>query len=168
MQNQLVIIHFPNKNNSSQVFKKLKTDNLKPELNVKQVMLLQRNYDEKTFKVIDFENISGEKKEWRDSILGIIVGLLGGPLGPILGWAIGDVIGLGEAHHISKEAHKMFDHMANCIDRGEEGIMAIIQEDNVSKLNELIETQYEGKIERFNCETIEKDIKQLKKMKPNN
>lgn len=106
-ENTLIVINMAEDVHCLEVFNKLKRNDLKPDVKVQQVMLAQRAFDERGFTVMDFENLSGEKNEWRDSILGIIIGFLGGPLGAIFGWAIGDVIGFGQAHHAEKNL-KMF------------------------------------------------------------
>ncbi|EMF0060908.1 hypothetical protein PFZ79_002796 [Enterococcus hirae] len=160
LKKNLVVIYFPTKkDDSSQLFDQLKRNNLKPEVLVEQVMLMKRNYDENKFTVIDFENISGEKKEWKDSILGIIIGFLGGPLGSILGWAVGDIVGLENAHHVGKETKKMFHYISNFIPRGSEGILAVVHENNLTKLNKMVEFENDGKIERFDFDMVKYDLK---------
>lgn len=151
----LIVIYLPQ--NSLQLFKQLTINNFKSEVLVEQVMLIQRNYDANNFTVIDFENISGEKKEWKDSILGIIIGFLGGPLGSILGWAVGDIVGMESAHHVSRETKKMFHYISNFISQGSEGILAVIRENNQKTLNKIVE-ENSGRIERFNFDVIKHDL----------
>lgn len=146
-----------------EVFNKLKRNDLKPDVEVQQVMLAQRAFDERGFTVMDFENLSGEKNEWRDSILGIIIGFIGGPLGAIFGWAIGDVIGFGQAHHAEKKSKNVFYYVANCIPKGKEGILAIVKEIDQEKLNQLVETEFGGTVERFEMTHIKEAIHSLKK-----
>ena len=161
--NTVVVISFKEETNTTQIFEKLKNNSLKPEVSVQQVMLIQRVYDEKNFTVLDFENLSGESKEWRDSILGIIVGFFGGPLGAILGWAVGDVVGFEQSFHEERKAKTLFHYVANDILRGQEGVLAVVKEKDDSLLDDLVKTKLGGEIHRFSFKQLKEDIKTLKK-----
>lgn len=162
-ENTLIVINMAEDVHCLEVFNKLKRNDLKPDVEVQQVMLAQRAFDERGFTVMDFENLSGEKNEWRDSILGIIIGFIGGPLGAIFGWAIGDVIGFGQAHHAEKKSENVFHYIANCIPEGQEGVLAIVKEMDAKKLNDLITVEFGGTIERFELNHINEAIKSIKK-----
>ncbi|MEY8446539.1 hypothetical protein AALA44_10360 [Enterococcus ratti] len=159
----LAVVSFEEEVSCLDVFNKLKRNDLKPDANVQQIMLMQRGFDRTDFTVVDFENLSGEKKEWRDSILGIVIGFIGGPLGSILGWAIGDVIGFEQACHEGKKAKNVFHYVANCIPKGKKGILAIVKENDRQPFNQLVEQEGNGTIERFTMEHIKEAIRSLKK-----
>lgn len=161
--NTLVVISFEDEINASLIFNKLKNNNLKPEVRVQQIMLVQRTYDENNFTVLDFENSSGETKEWRDSILGLVIGFFGGPLGAILGWAVGDVVGFEQAFHGAKEAKTLFHYVAHEISEGKEGVLAVIKEKDYSLLDDLVKDKLGGNIHRFSFKQIKEDVKTLKK-----
>lgn len=95
-ENTLIVINMAEDVHCLEVFNKLKRNDLKPDVEVQQVMLAQRAFDERGFTVMDFENLSGEKNEWRDSILGIIIGFIGGPLGRSLAGQLAMSLVLGK------------------------------------------------------------------------
>lgn len=162
-KSELVVINIEEDVHCLEVFNKLKRNDLKPDAVIQQVMLVQRTFNKRGFTVMDFENLSGEKKEWRDSILGIVIGFIGGPLGSIFGWAIGSAIGFEQAYHAEKKSKNIFHYVANCIPEGKEGILAMVKEIDKEKLNKLVETEFGGTVERFEMEHIKDAIHSLKK-----
>lgn len=130
---------------------------------LKEVAVVQKSHDGTKFSIKDSLDYESGKRIATGSIIGMIVGILGGPLGVLCGWIVGDLAGMGINYMKSKKEITVFDKIAESLAPDEAGLLILMNETNEDLLNTMVVEKLDGKIERFDYEEVKKDVEMAKK-----
>lgn len=155
---KIALITYSDQSKTYEAMSKLKNLADSRTLGIKQAAIIQKDSDGKTFSIKDGLDYQSANRIFTGGIIGIIVGILGGPLGIFCGWIIGDLAGVGTNYVKSKKTNTIFDSIAQKLSNNEVGLLLYMDESDPELLNTLIVDQLSGHIERFDYDAVKEDI----------
>ncbi|MFC4772747.1 hypothetical protein [Enterococcus hermanniensis] len=160
---KIILVTFDEAAKTYEGFSQLQKISKSNTFDLKQAMILQKHADKSKFVVKDSVDYESNSRVAKGGFIGIIVGILGGPLGVLCGWVIGDAVGLSANYIKNKRTHTIFDSIANQLDNDELGLLLYADESDETLLNTMIAEKLDGRIERFDYETVKEDVETAKK-----
>lgn len=168
MTKRVIIMNFNENAQAYQAFSEIKrirpTEDFKGEQMA--VVTHSKNGDHQ-FKIEDFIDFTGANKSNKAGMIGMLVGLLGGPLGMMLGWFGGSMIGGSRDVKEIQNAQTIFEFVGNKIHEGETGLIMIVDESDNRILNNLIMYELGGELSRFDLAEVEEEIQKAKEVESN-
>ena len=125
------------------------------------------NDGEHKFQIEDFLDFTGNNKSSTGGLIGMMVGILGGPIGVLLGWFTGGMIGATRDAKEIREANSVFEFLIDKIGEGDTALLLIAEEEDNRPLNQLIMMELGGEITRLDYEEVEADVKNAQEMAKN-
>lgn len=132
-------------------------------LELKQAAIIQKNDDGSDFTIKDSLDYESGDRIATGGIIGMIVGILGGPLGVLCGWIVGDLAGIGTNYVKNKKTMTIFDFISSRLAKNEVALLLYIDETDNDLLNTMLVEKLDGTIERINYDSVDEDIKTAKK-----
>ncbi|AYW48526.1 DUF1269 domain-containing protein [Tetragenococcus osmophilus] len=165
MTERVIIMNFEENAKAYQAFSMIKKVQENQELSGEQMAVVTHSNDEQhQFNVEDFIDFTGTNQTSKGGLIGMIVGILGGPLGIILGWFGGSVIGASRDSKEIRQAQTIFDFVGNKIDVGETGLILIADETDNRPLNQIIMMELGGEIARFDLAEVQEEIRKAQEV----
>ena len=158
MAENVFIIKFEEESKSYQTFSELKQMHATKQIVGEQMGVILNDADA-GIQIKDFLDFTGTDKTARGSIIGALVGIIGGPLGILLGWMGGTFIGAtGDAREI-KNAMNVFEQVTSFIAHGQTGVIILAREEDFKTIQDY--TYNLGRqVVRLNGEYVKDQIKQ--------
>lgn len=155
------IITFDNNSLAYQAFSRFK--NLHAEkLIVGEQMAVVHNDIDAGLQLKDFLDFTGADKTAKGSIIGLLVGIIGGPLGMLLGWIGGSVIGAtGDAREV-RTAVDVFEETLSLITPETTGLVLIAREQDKPLIDKVIYDEIGGQVARLDGEYVRNQIKEAR------
>ncbi|MDM5237945.1 DUF1269 domain-containing protein [Bacillus cereus] len=164
MEKQAVVLTFKEDMQSYKTFSVIKKLHLEHQLKVDQIAVIKRKIDGE-LSVEDFLDITGADKTNKGGLIGMFVGILGGPFGVLLGGLIGSTIGIFKDKKEVTHAYSVFENTLKSIKPGKTGVILIVEEQTEDTLNNLVQ-EGNGKIDRYPEATLRAEIEaERKKLK---
>lgn len=157
------IVTFEENSQAYEALSLLKEISKSNTLMVKQAALIKKNFDGTRFVIKDQLDYQSEDRVFTGGLIGLIVGILGGPLGVLCGWIVGDLAGVSTNYIKNKKLNTLFDHIAKTIKNDEVALMIYMEEDDVELLNTMVVDKLHGNIERFDYDKVKEDIDEAEK-----
>ncbi|EEL52394.1 MULTISPECIES: DUF1269 domain-containing protein [Bacillus cereus group] len=164
MEKQAVVLTFQEDVQSYKTFSVIKKLHLEQQLKVEQIAIIKRKIDGE-LSIEDFVDITGADKTNKGGLVGMFVGILGGPFGVLLGGLIGSTIGIFQDKKEITHAHSVFENTLKSIKPGKTGVIAIVEEQTEDTLNSMVQAG-NGKIDRYPEAQLRSEIEaERKKLK---
>ncbi|NRR75275.1 DUF1269 domain-containing protein [Tetragenococcus halophilus] len=165
MTRRVIIMNFEENAQAYQAFSMIKKAQGNKDLSGEQMAVVTHSATyQHQFDVEDFIDFTGTNQSSKGGLIGMMVGLLGGPLGILLGWFGGSVIGASRDSKEIREAHTIFDFVGKKIDAGQTGLILIADETDNRVLNQLIMMEIGGEIARFDLAEVQEEIKKAQEV----
>ncbi|OTN90382.1 MULTISPECIES: DUF1269 domain-containing protein [Enterococcus] len=163
MSKRVIIMHFEVESQAYQAFSEIKKLYVEKKIKGEQMAVVTHiNDGVHQFKIDDFLDFTGNNHTSKNSMIGMLIGILGGPLGILLGWFAGSLFGASQDAKEIQGAQTVFEHVTKQIGVGETGLILIAEEDDNRPLNQLIMNELGGEITRLDFEDVEKEITDAK------
>lgn len=159
----VALITFENQAKTYEALSQLKQISKSNTLELKQVAIIQKSEDGTSYVIKDGLDYESGDRIATGGIIGMVVGILGGPLGVLCGWVVGDLAGLGTNYVKNKKNTTIFDSVAKKLSQNEVGLLLYMDETDTSLLNTMIVNKLDGNIERFSYDSVQDDLKTAKK-----
>lgn len=159
MSEKVVIMSFESESEAFQAFSEIKLLHGSGKLKGEQMAVL-KHVPNHILEPLDFIDFTGPDQNVKGGLIGMVIGILAGPLGILLGWFTGSVIG---SYRDTKEvtgALSIFDETINLIPEGTTGALLIAEEEKTGHLDDLITKKLNGKIIRLDKTSVEEDVSQ--------
>ncbi|WP_321384027.1 DUF1269 domain-containing protein [uncultured Enterococcus sp.] len=163
MSKRVIIMNFDVESQAYQAFSEIKRLHMEKQLKGEQMAVVTHtNEGAHQFKINDFLDFTGSDHTSKDSLIGMVIGILGGPLGILLGWFAGSLIGATQDAKEIQGAQSTFQFMTEKISVGQTGLMLIAEEEDNRPLNHLVMNELGGEITRLEYEEVAKEIEKAK------
>lgn len=157
MAENVFIITFEEDSKSYQAFTELKQFHQQKKIVGQQMAVLQNDADA-GFLLKDFIDFTGSDKTAKGSLIGAVVGIIGGPLGVLLGWMGGSFIGAtGDAREI-QTAMSVFEEVLTMVSPGKTGVMLIARAEDKPVIDDYA-YPLGGQVIRMDAEYVKEEIK---------
>jgi|SRR5699024_4475923 len=165
MTKRVIIMNFEMNAQAYQAFSEIKKLRSSEGLKGEQMAVVTHSKEgTHQFKMEDFVDFTGTNKSSKAGMIGMLIGLLGGPLGMMLGWFGGRMIGGNQDMQEIQKAQSIFTFVGNKIDEGETGLILIADEEDNRPINNLIMYELHGEVSRFDLEEVEEEIQKAKEV----
>lgn len=77
--------------------------------------VVEKSEDDKHFAIKDLIDLQTASTLNRGGFIGMLVGILGGPLGVLFGWILGDLVAAGATRSEQKDTQTIFDEISKQI-----------------------------------------------------
>ncbi|GCF93647.1 hypothetical protein NRIC_15380 [Enterococcus florum] len=169
MEKRVIIMNFETGSQAYEAFSKVKKLHLTQMIKGEQMAVVQHSSDgTHKFQIEDFIDFTGNNKSATGGLIGMLVGILGGPVGVLLGWFTGGVIGASRDVKEVREAQGVFEFLIDKIQEGDTGLLLIADEEDNRPLNQLIMNELGGEITRMSYSDVEADVAKAKEMEKQN
>lgn len=159
MSKRVIIMNFELESQSYQAFSRVKRLAAEQKIKGEQMAVVSHTDDGKhNFTIEDFLDFTGNNKSATGGLIGMLVGILGGPVGILLGWFTGGMIGASQDVKEVKNAEGIFKFLIDKIGEGETGLILIADEEDNRPLNQVIMNELGGEITRLELSEVEADI----------
>lgn len=159
MSKRVIIMHFEVESQAYQAFSEAKKLVVEKQIKGEQMAVVTHvNEGAHQFKIDDFIDFTGSNHTAKTSMIGMLIGILGGPLGILLGWFAGSILGASQDAKEIQGAQTVFEHMTKQIGEGETGLILIAEEDDNRPLNQLVMNELGGEITRLDFDDVETEI----------
>ncbi|MGC6767692.1 DUF1269 domain-containing protein [Enterococcus sp. LJL51] len=163
MSKRVIIMNFEIESQAYQAFSEIKKLYTAREIKGEQMAVVTHtNEGAHQFKINDFLDFTGNDHTSKNSFIGMVIGILGGPLGILLGWFAGSLIGATQDAREIQGAQTVFEHMTEKISDGQTGLILIAEEEDNRPLNHLIMNELGGEITRLDYEDVSQEIEKAK------
>ena len=109
------------------------------------------------FKINDFIDFTGNNHTSKDSMIGMLVGILGGPLAFF--WLVcWKYVWCKQRRQRNSRSTNGFEHVIQKIDEGQTGLLLIAEEEDNRPLNQLVMFDLGGEITRLDSEEVQQEI----------
>lgn len=152
-KHHIITFTFEEEATSYQVFSELKKYHANGQVDFEQIAVIKRS-ESGAFSFEDAVDLSGSNKAFKGSLIGMAVGILGGPFGILLGSMTGMLIGGSKDLKENQAVQETFKRTLGVIPPGKTGIIAIGEEFEPSVLDGLV-AKHNGTIDRTD-EVLEK------------
>lgn len=163
MEKQVAVLTFGEDTQSYKAFSVIKKYHLEHQLKVEQIAVIKRKIDGE-LSVEDFLDITGADKTNKGGLIGMFVGILGGPFGVLLGGLIGSTIGIFRDKKEVTHAYSVFENTLKSIKPGKTGVIAIVEETKEDVLDNIVH-EGNGKIDRYLEAELRSEIEAARKNK---
>ncbi|WP_407855794.1 DUF1269 domain-containing protein [Enterococcus hailinensis] len=168
MEKRVIIMNFDVESKAYEAFSKAKKLHMSRALKGEQMAVIHHSNDgEHKFQIEDFLDFTGSNKSSTGGLIGMMVGILGGPIGVLLGWFTGGMIGATRDAKEIREANSVFEFLIDKIGEGDTALLLIAEEEDNRPLNQLIMMELGGEITRLDYEEVEADVKNAQEMAKN-
>ncbi len=145
-KHHIITFTFEEEATSYQVFSELKKYHANGQVDFEQIAIIKRS-ENGAFSFEDAVDLSGSNKAFKGSLIGMAVGILGGPFGILLGSMTGMLIGGSKELKENQAIQETFKRTLGVIPPGKTGVIAIGEEFEPSVLDGLV-AKHNGTIER--------------------
>lgn len=160
MENVVTII-FEDENESYRAFSELKSDLVSLPCIIAQIVLLKKQ--DGRLIVRDGAGIDAYGDTRRGGLLGLFVGILGGPIGVLLGGAVGSMIGMAMDTSEARKNLSLIEQVSFDLQDGDAAIIALAQEADEKALNARL-SPYKVEIIRREAADVAAEIEQALKV----
>ncbi|MBV7391254.1 MULTISPECIES: hypothetical protein [Enterococcus] len=159
---KVALITYNEKAVNYEAFSRLKELSNGKTLVIKQAAIIEKDRSGKKVSIRDGVDYESTDRILRGGLIGMIIGILAGPLGILCGWIIGDVAGMGSNYIKAKKTTTIFDSISQVLDDGSVGLLVYMNESNEDIIDTMLVKDLNGVIVRFNYEEVEADIELAK------
>ena len=159
MEKRVIIMNFDVESKAYEAFSKAKRLHMNKSFKVHH-----SNDGEHKFEIEDFLDFTGSNKSSTGGLIGMMVGILGGPVGILLGWFTGGMIGATQDAKEVRDATGVFEFLVDKIGEGDTALLLIAEEEDNRPLNQLIMMELGGEITRLDYEEVENEVKKAQEM----
>ncbi|WP_427814840.1 hypothetical protein ACQKTA_11630 (plasmid) [Enterococcus sp. 22-H-5-01] len=132
-------------------------------LEIRQAAVIEKNAKGTNFTMQDSVDYESGDRVVKTSLIGMLVGILAGPLGILCGWIIGDIAGLSTNYLKNKKTVTVFDKIAGELKEEQLGLLLYIDETDPALLDTMIVEKFDGSIERFDYTDVKEDVSTAQK-----
>ena len=159
MEKRVFIMTFDEDSKSYQAFSHLKEMHTK-QLVVIEQMAVVKNTGNDHLQMKDFIDVTGADKTARGSLIGLLIGILGGPMGILLGWVGGTAIGARRDAKEVQTAMSVFEQTLHIISEGKTGVILIADALSRNDLRRYAEDKLNGRILQLDYDLVMTEIEQ--------
>ncbi|MFC4770570.1 hypothetical protein [Enterococcus hermanniensis] len=154
----LALITYKENATAYEALSKLKTLNNCNTMKVKQAAVIEKNQSNSEVTIKDSLDFQSGNRVATGGLIGMIVGILGGPLGVLSGWIIGDLAGVGTNYVKTKKNTTIFDTVSQNLAPGASGLIIYMEESDETLIDSVLVNELAGCIERFDYQDVKEDI----------
>lgn len=165
MEKRVIVMNFDMESKAYEAFSKAKRLHMNKSIKGEQMAIVHHSDDgEHQFVIEDFLDFTGSNKSSTGGLIGMMVGILGGPIGVLLGWFTGGMIGATRDAKEVRDATGVFEFLIDKIGEGDTALLLIAEEGDNRHLNQLIMMELGGEITRLDYDEVETDVKKAQEM----
>ncbi|MDT2612151.1 DUF456 domain-containing protein [Enterococcus dongliensis] len=165
MEKRVIVMNFDLESKAYEAFSKAKRLHMNKAFKGEQMAVVHHSNDgEHKFMIEDFLDFTGSNKSSTGGLIGMMVGILGGPIGILLGWFTGGMIGATQDAKEVRQATGVFEFLIDKIGEGDTALLLIAEEEDNRPLNQLIMMELGGEITRLDYDEVEADVKKTQEM----
>lgn len=161
MTKRVAVMVFDQNSIAYEAFSKIK-NNQGSAYQIHQLAVVEKSEDDKHFSIKDIIDLQTASNLNRGGFIGMLVGILGGPLGVLFGWILGDLVAAGITASEQKDTKTIFDKISKQITAGQTGLLMYYEEEDNEALNAIVMNELHGVITRFDYEDIQEEVKEMK------
>lgn len=162
MTKRIIVANFEYNSQAYEAFSKVKKAHLAKQIKGEQMAVVTHSEDgAHQFLIEDFLDFTGANKTSKAGTIGMLVGVLAGPMGILLGWFGGSMFGASKDAQEVKKANTIFELLGKEISEGKTGLILIATENDNRPLNQLIMYELGGNLYRFNYDEVEEELDKL-------
>lgn len=161
MSKRVAVMVFDQNSVAYEAFSKIK-NNQGTAYRINQLAVVEKSEDDKKFTIKDLIDLQTPSTVNKGGFIGMIVGILGGPLGILFGWILGDLVAAGISASEQKDTQTIFDEISKQITAGQTGLLMYYEEEDNELLNTIVMSQLHGAITRFEYEDIKDEVAEIK------
>lgn len=159
VEKRVFIMTFDKDSKSYQAFSHLKEMHTKQLAVIEQMAVVQNTGNDR-LQMKDFIDVTGADKTARGSLIGLLIGILGGPIGILLGWVGGTAIGARRDAKEVKTAMSVFEQTLHTISEGKTGVILIADALSRNDLRRYAEDKLNGRILQLDYDLVRTEIEQ--------
>jgi uncharacterized membrane protein len=156
---KVALVTFEDSAKTYEAFSQMKNINSSNTLTIKQAAVIEKSKSGSAFTIKDSVDYVSGNRVVKGSLIGMLVGILAGPLGVLCGWIIGDIAGMSTNYLKNKKTTTVFDKIAGQLKESQVGLLLYIDETDQTLLNTMIVEKFHGTIERFDYQEVQDDVK---------
>lgn len=157
MSEKVIIMSFDSESKGFQAFSEIKTLHNRGVIKGEQMAVLE-HVPNHILKPLDFIDFTGNDQNIKGGLIGMVIGILAGPLGFLLGWFTGSMIGGYRDTKEVRDALSIFNETVSLIPEGTVGVILMAEEEKTGHLDDLIIQKLGGKIIRLDKKVVEEDV----------
>ena len=118
-----------------------------------------------SYKVLDSFVIEGDALEdaTRGGLIGLCIGILGGPVGMLLGAGIGSLVGAAASPEVPPENASLLEQIIGKLGDDTIAIIGLAEEEDESEIDALL-SKYDTVIARFDAAVVEQEVEKAREM----
>lgn len=159
--NDVIIMKFDTESKAYQAFSKIKKLHESKQIAGEQMAVLEHKPNH-LLNPKDFIDFTGANNNVKGGLIGMLIGIIAGPLGVLLGWFAGSMIGASKDVKEVKGALSIFEETIKTIPEGETGVILITEEFQTGPIDDLVINELGGVVVRMDRADVEKDIQEAK------
>lgn len=165
MSKRVIVLNFDIDSKAYQAFSEMKKIRTLDGLKGEQMAVIKHvNDGGHKFKIEDFLDFTGSNKSAAGGFIGMMVGILGGPLGILLGWFAGGMIGASKDAKEIRNAQTIFEFLVDKIGEGDTGLILIAEETDNRPLNQLVMNELGGEITRLAFDEVAAEVQDAQEL----
>ncbi len=162
MEKTVVVLSYKEENQSFKAFSKIKKAHFEGRIKLEQIAIVRRDAAGE-LEIEDYADMTGSDKTNKGGLIGLFVGILGGPFGILLGGMIGTTLGArGDAKEV-KFARDVFDRKLDKLEAGQTGVMFISREFAEEVIDKIAHEGEAPEITRFSEPQLRAELEVAKK-----
>lgn len=162
MTKRIIVANFEYNSQAYEAFSKVKKAHLAKQIKGEQMAVVTHSEGgDHQYLIEDFLDFTGANKTSKAGTIGMLVGILAGPMGILLGWFGGSMFGASKDAQEVKKANTIFELLGKEISEGKTGLILITTEDDNRPLNQLIMYELGGNLYRFDYEEVEEELDKM-------
>lgn len=162
MTKRIIVANFEYNSQAYEAFSKVKKIHSLRQIKGEQMAVVTHTEDgSHQFEIEDFLDFTGANKTSKFGTIGMLVGVLTGPMGLLLGWFGGSMFGASKDAQEVKRANTIFELLGKEISEGKTGLILIANEDDNRPLNQLIMYGLGGNLYRFDYQEVEEELDKI-------
>ncbi|MDJ1371187.1 DUF1269 domain-containing protein [Gulosibacter molinativorax] len=136
-ETNIIVASFTEESKAYQALSDLKGAGLEGRVNVRTAVLVNRD-EEGRLSIPEGEDAVGGTGTWAGSLTGLLLGVLGGPIGMLFGWGGGALVGGAFDARRADRGETVLDQLSQSIPNGGTVVIAEVEEFAVGVVNELV------------------------------
>lgn len=166
MMEHLVLAVFEKESETYQAFSQLKNDSVNSAYSIIQMAVVAKQEGAVIAKDSYDSGIDSTDDTWKGGLIGLVVGILGGPLGVLLGGATGALIGSAMDASDTSQNSNLLLFISDALTEGQTGLVFLVDETDPSALNLRLD-QYNDVVTRWDADQVAADLKQAQEVQEN-
>lgn len=159
MNKKVAVITFEEPAQSYIAYSKIKQIGGADYFKLNQLIIIEKDLTDEKFIIKEKIDREGSNRLFKDSLIGMIIGILGGPIGILFGGIAGELVGVSHNYLDNKKTKTVFDDIGELVKSGKTALLLSFEESDETLLDAVIKTELKGTIIRFDYKQVIEEMK---------